>query len=196
MTTTDRPAAIYRDAEGYYRAPGPVTAAAYFTASARAGRAESPAILHDLYFQGLIPAAVLPAVVADAWTDPERPEQAIPSDLWAAWFRASGLCNEAGEPVDRPATLQVFRGASRREARTGVYGMAWTTDRDQAAWFADRYNRRGIPSVVYAATVPGAVLLADLRDGERGESEVVLDTRHPDWPPVTILPAPTVAVDA
>lgn len=196
MTTTDRPAAIYRDAEGYYRAPGPITAADYFTASARAGRSESPAILADLQAQGLIPAAVLPAVVADAWTDPDHPERAIPSDMWTAWFRAAGLCNEAGEPVERPAALQVFRGASRREAATGVYGMAWTTDRDQAAWFAYEHNRAMPDGVVYAATVPGAVLLADLRDGERGESEVVLDTRHPDWPTVSILPAPTVAVDA
>lgn len=180
---------VYRDADGYYRADRPVTEAQFQQATSRAGRNESPAILFDLQAQGLIPAAVLPAAVRTAWHDPDHPERCVEPAQWAAWFRAAGLVNEAGEPLERPATLQVYRGASRREAATGVYGMSWTTSREQAAWFAREFWRRQPDSVVYAATIPGTVLLADLQDGPRSEHEVVLDTAHPDMPPVTILPA-------
>lgn len=68
-----------------------------------------------------------------------------------------------------PDEIVVYRGVNRK----GSYkGLSWTTDRERAEWFASRWK---INSAVYKATIAKADVLACF--GERGEEEIVLDSR-------------------
>lgn len=55
--------------------------------------------------------------------------------------------------------------------------MSWTTSREVAAWFAERWRGKG--AHVYTVTAAPDAILADvdaiLGDGGRGEHEVIVD---------------------
>ena len=68
-----------------------------------------------------------------------------------------------------PESMRVYRGVNRGGS---PYGMSWTVARDIARWFADRFDGDGD---VYELEVPRENVLAYIE--ERGENEVVVDTR-------------------
>lgn len=83
-------------------------------------------------------------LLADAWIDAERPSRNL--DSWIALFTAPRLQRELLMTPDELAhyralsdPVRIWRGAGRpRYAR----GISWTTDADQAAWFAQRFASR------------------------------------------------------
>jgi hypothetical protein len=110
--------------------------------------------------------------VARGWTMTEFPEANLGHEEWVELFDYIGGyvtdegpdTNDGGEPV-------LYRGAT--EDRSA--GMAWTTDRDRAQWFADRFSSSLDPAFVYEIRdVPARAILA--RFEGRGENEVVIET--------------------
>lgn len=113
-------------------------------------------------------------LVYRAWTGPEFPEANLDTGLWRAMFRRVGYLTDDG-PADRPLGFvgPLWRGATHDRR----LGMAWTTDRDRAVWFADRFGTAlGDEAHVWRLdTVRAGRVLARF-DG-RSEAEVVLNTR-------------------
>lgn len=133
------------------------------------GRNDEPALVYDAWSMGELPdQEALQAVVADAWCGAEWPEDLLGTETWLELFL------EAGYPAPR-RSLTMYRGCVPGMERR----MAWTTDRDKARWFAQRWVTLGAPeAVVYRATVkPGAVLaMIDevCEDGGRQEHEIIV----------------------
>lgn len=171
----------------HWTATRPVTTGEVSRAVARAGRNNGPGMLRDLDAAGMVEPETVARLAPGAWSAAEWPERVIPRAVWSRWFRAAGLRDGDGQPVERPASLRLFRGASVGEGDGRPFGMSWTVDAERARWFAGRLSGR--PGVVYTVTVPGAVLLADLRHGGRGEGEAVLDTLAPRFPAPVMLEA-------
>lgn len=117
-------------------------------------------------------------LVADAWTRPEWPGQ-MDAGVWRALFvRAGFMCDDeecethpGGMPHDGPIT--VYRGSFVSAKR----GLAWTTDRSKAEWFAGRgdMTSKGRAMKVWQVKVPAEKVLAHFSC--RGESEVIADVR-------------------
>ena len=173
-TTTNVPI-YYRD-DGFMSATRMLSPVEVKAVCFRVGREYGPAVLFDLYGQSLITDETLGAVIGGVWAAAEHPADSIAPEDWAVWFRTVGVRNSAGERVNTPAGLQVFRGADATEKEAGEFGMSWTTNRDSAIWFATAYAHRRINRpVVYSTIAPASAVLADLRDDERNEKEIVLD---------------------
>lgn len=75
--------------------------------------------------------------------------------------------DELKQYLDLPDKLTVYRGI---RGRGSLKALSWTTDRNQAEWFAKRWNKGG---QVYSATVKKEDVLAVF--SSRGESEIVVD---------------------
>ena len=146
--------------------PATPTTAEALDAMYRVGRNHAPALLFDLYYARRLDDAALAPLVHQAWTGAEWPERSLTRRTWLAWFRLA-----AYPRPDNP--IVVYRGAPPRLAR----GMAWTTDRERAAWFANRWITRG--AHVYTATARPEAVMADIDalegDGGRREAEIVVD---------------------
>lgn len=113
--------------------------------------------------------------LCDAWRMAEWPERIADADLWLSLFDQVGFVHD-GEAVDvedvfPDDVLTLYRGATidRRS------GLSWTTEPEQARWFADRFGglKNGLLAV-WKIQVPRSYAVAKI-DG-RGESEVVVDT--------------------
>jgi hypothetical protein len=67
---------------------------------------------------------------------------------WIQLFRMVGFISDSAGTTRPDHQLLVYRGATRRRRRR----MSWTTNREKAQWFADRYSRAagGDPVVHYA----------------------------------------------
>lgn len=130
-------------------------------------RVDRPALLFDLIAARYVDDAVLRDVLPGVWSAAEWPEVSLTRRFWIRLFR------RAAYPP--PPRLTVYRGAVPRYVR----GMAWTTDRDKADWFARRWTiSTGRPAFVYVAEAPPEAVLADidaLDEGGRGEHEIVVD---------------------
>ena len=136
------------------------------TVLSRVGRNDAPAMLVDLMTLGRVDVAAVAAVLVGVWSGAEYPAVSLGTREWVGLFRRA-----AYPPPSAP--LVVYRGAPPRYAR----GMSWTTDRDRAAWFAQRWTRH--LAHVYTVTVDPAAVLADVDalegDGGRREAEIVVD---------------------
>jgi hypothetical protein len=116
--------------------------------------------------------ASYPLTVADLLADMRAHRDAA---LAASLAEARAI----GRPLtpDEAETLvcRVDRVDEPRYAR----GMAWTTDRDKATWFADRWGRVDRDAYVYSVIAEPAAILADVDaiegDGGRRECEIVVD---------------------
>lgn len=155
----------------------PLTLAETEDALNRIGRVDRPALLFDLYYSRSLTPEALPGLVVDVWTGAEWPATSLPRSTWIDWFRKA-----AYPPPDEP--LVIYRGAPPEYARR----MSWTTNRDKAEWFADRWTlvkgNRGAPPApgvahVYTVTAEPAAILADVDaiegDGGRREAEIIVD---------------------
>lgn len=148
----------------------------------REGRNEVPRLLDEaLRKHGDISPKELSELLQHAWSAPEFPEAYSGARWWVSLFRRAGFVTDSGRSAPI-MPLVVFRGAPWGRRR----GMAWSTDRDRAVWFAERWHtshpiwRRiqganGAPcrACVFRVTVAPGAVLAMLDD--RGEAEIVID---------------------
>jgi hypothetical protein len=140
------------------------------TAMLRVGRLSAPTLLVGLHREsgGLSPAVA--ALVGDAWSGADLPEQCLDHDDWRELFQTAGYIVD-GQPALRPnRPLTLWRGASHARR----LGWAWTADRAQAEWFANRSGLIGEDAMVWQADVEPWRLFA--YDNGRKESEYVIDT--------------------
>lgn len=140
-----------------------------------AGRNDAPSILFDALFDGELPEGDIPQLTAYAWTMCEYPTQVEEPHMWLSLFQRIGYRNAAGDRLDRPDQIILYRGASIRDCEIGEYGMSWTTDKERAVWFASEYFARAGDNQVYKCVMSGDALVADYRDSERQESEIVVN---------------------
>lgn len=138
------------------------------------GRNDLPTVLAENW-HNLTPADLREAL-CDAWTGAEWPERHLDTDLWVGLFEDGGYQVD-GEPADRttdlPEQVTLYRGAIPRHA----IGMAWTTDRRTAEWFATRFNDMNGAQTgrLYTCTIPRDLVLARFHESRPGEAEHVLD---------------------
>ena len=108
-------------------------------------------------------------ILKDCWVSEEWPNRDVNVDMdWMVrLFR--GADRALMVPEWFPESMRVYRGVNMGGS---PYGMSWTVVRDIARWFADRFGDDG---EVYELEVPRENVLAYIE--ERGENEVVVDTR-------------------
>ena len=123
----------------------------------------------EWYSPGQLSRDELRNLLVDWWSDVQEPSAYEAGELLELFWEAGFVTDTEG--VTRPTTaLTVYRGATP----DGVQGMAWTLDREKAAWFARRGRLIGeAESRVYAAEIPPQGVLGIFN--ERGEREVVVD---------------------
>ena len=138
----------------------------------RAGRNESVELLKQWWASGILDylgSAELGDLVSMAWVGADVPTRRLSTRNWLNLFKTTGFITDRQE-ITRPVSdLWVYRGCIPWQWRR----LAWTTDRDQAHWFAEWGADRGHPGVVYSAVVPSRHVLA--RFQERQENEVVVN---------------------
>lgn len=141
----------------------------------RAGRNDMPAILFT-YWERL-PAQDKPKALSEAWGMAEYPEILAEPDLWIAAFdevgyMVDGKFMDRGDDPDLPETVTLWRGAVPERRN----GMSWSLNRDQALWFATRWDgMEGTSNAyLYRIEIPHDYVLARLTG--RHENEAVVDT--------------------
>jgi hypothetical protein len=131
------------------------------------GKNARPRLLFDWWSSGQLTVEDLRALMPDAWQMSEGPQEKLGVAAWVFLFRCAGFISDANHPQPREP-LTIYRGATWGRRR----GMAWTTDREKAEWFANRFSVLR-EALVYEITVGPEVVLA-LFDG-RNEAEVVVE---------------------
>ncbi|KXO91512.1 Uncharacterised protein (plasmid) [Tsukamurella tyrosinosolvens] len=132
-----------------------------------ADRNSGPGILHYEWLRGGLDEGELTRHIGEVWSASEFPEGALDDDAstsrweWDEMFRAAGYTSD-GKLAAPPETINLYRGGSTCD------GMAWTTKRTTAEWFAQRWGE----GVVWEHTFSGGELLARIKG--RGESEYVV----------------------
>ncbi len=156
----------------HFHAAGEPAAAELDEALGRVGRNHGPALLVDLWSEGLLTAEAATQCVPSAWCGCEWPNRTLDDDLWRRLFDLAGYTVE-GISADRPTrSLRLYRGAVPKHRD----GWSWTDDRQLAEWFAQRaHNAR--EGRVWTALVEPCRLLARISQERPGESEYVVDAR-------------------
>lgn len=143
--------------------------------SRHAGRNDLPTILVTYWHR--LPAADKPVALDHTWHLTEYPEQHADQNVWLAMFddvgyMVDGRVTDRATDPDLPEVVTLWRGAVPERR----HGMSWSFDRDQALWFAGRWN--GMDGTrdahLYRIEIPNGYVLA--RVGGRSESEAVVDT--------------------
>lgn len=116
-------------------------------------------------------------LVRDVWIPTDNPHQS--QAAWEITWRSARPDRhfvmdeeERADLASRPETFRVWRGGHHR--KTLLDGFSWTLDRDEAVWFARRFENSSERRIPYLAeaTVRRDEVLALLHTGER---EVVVD---------------------
>jgi hypothetical protein len=125
-------------------------------------------MLFDWFCERRLTGADMRDVVADVWCAAEWPQGALGIAIWTMFFRMADYPAPGGP-------LTIYRGATQGRCR----GMSWTTDRDKAQWFSQRFVATHDPAYVFAVEVPPEAVLADIDavkgNGSRHEHEIVVD---------------------
>jgi hypothetical protein len=163
---------LYRDEQDYYRYDDEMDAETFTRACMHVGRNDGPSLLFDLYYGGALAVHLYPEVVAAVWSMAEFPANLLPPETWVELFEEAGYTQD-GKPASRPEQpVTVYRGC-HHERR---FGMSWSTDRERAKWFADRFSGFGN---MYVFTAPPMSLLAFIHhEVGRGEEEYVIDSSY------------------
>lgn len=158
----------------YYRSDRELDAKTFTQACHALDRNERLALLWDLHHAGSLDIGRYPSVVADVWSMAEFPESHFDlPQTWRDLFEEAGYTHD-GQPAPQPCQpVTVYRGC-HHERR---FGMSWTTDLDQARWFANREFRKGAGQV-YVFDAPPVSLLAFIHESNRGEAEYVIDPQY------------------
>ncbi|WGJ88204.1 hypothetical protein [Gordonia sp. SMJS1] len=112
------------------------------------------------------------AAVAAVTLWPAKPDNVtIDYPLWRDLFRIAGFSSD-GAATPRPrSSLLLFRGATPDRAR----GLSWTTDLEQAHYFATQRQVPGATACTWAAWVTPSRMLAFYGHTPPCEFEVVVD---------------------
>lgn len=158
----------------YFSEHGAPCADDLFSAMCRVGRTRAPALLADLYYEGLLSPEAAIATVGAAWSDAEFPDRTLDRDCWRSLFDEAGYTVD-GKTASRPhGSMILFRGAVVTPPRRRR-DWSWTDDLEVARRFAKGLLGRR-PGVVWTATVAPWRLLA--HNTGRDESEYVIDTHR------------------
>lgn len=127
------------------------------TIMGRLGRVHAPWVLGELYCYDLLGDDVATALVGQAWSIAEYPEDALGCDLWLELFDLAGFTVD-GKAAPRPTQpLTLYRGAPEdRRAR-----MAWTDSVDEAQRFATGLRTRETGELWTATVEPWRLLTVD-----------------------------------
>jgi hypothetical protein len=125
--------------------------------------------------------------VREAWIDSENIHQNLPD--WEHLFLANNcfrrntrslvMTSADSAVLDFRVTqaltgevhlLKIYRGVS---SPTETMGWSWTTNRDKAKWFANRFSTNNLGGWVWAGEVDPRAIVAIF--GDRNEAEVVVD---------------------
>ncbi len=121
----------------HFHAAGEPAAAELDEALGRVGRNHGPALLVDLWSEGLLTAEAAMRAVPSTWCGCEFPSRTVDADLWRALFDLAGYTVE-GISAERPTrSLRLYRGAVPKHRD----GWSWTDDRQLAEWFAQRAHK-------------------------------------------------------
>lgn len=119
-------------------------------------------------------------ILRDAWTSTEYPHQAKVDSLISLFDKAdrTKLMDDEEKAVlaRLPDEFTVYRGWSETQVKAGYTkrrGLAWTTEKKMAAWFAQRWNHPD--GKIATATVRKSDVY--MYTNARGEREVVLNPR-------------------
>ncbi|MFE1885478.1 hypothetical protein [Streptomyces diastatochromogenes] len=136
----------------------------------RAGRNYGPAFLDEAYAEAKVAAETVAALVGPVWSSAEYPDKQLDRDTWRWLFDVAGFTVD-GKPAPRPENpMRLYRGAvPERRA-----DWSWSRDIKVALKFAAGVRGRP-PGRLWVCSVPPAHMLAI--NTERGEDEVVVDTR-------------------
>jgi hypothetical protein len=162
--------------DGYYRYDGgELKRDTLDLCLSRVVRNDGPAMLFDFHFGNVVDLTrpEMAGVVASVWSGAEYPQRAFDdASIWRELFRVNGYSHD-GHTAELPTEpVKLFRGCDTR----GRFGMAWTSDLDQARTFAYDGLRGRAPGHVFTATVQPEHLLTYI--GEeigRREDEYVVD---------------------
>ena len=143
-----------------------------------AGRNGAPARLFEAWVAREITQEILTATITGVWSAAEWPEECVSRKAWLYLFERAGFTID-GRPAERPAEpMRLYRGYTSGRVRR----MSWTTDRDKAQWFAERFGRYSgdsgqfRPAYVYETDCPpGALLAIPGTEGRGGEHEVIIN---------------------
>ncbi len=99
----------------------------------------------------------------------EFPEQAVDRQQWLEWFAWTGYIVN-GVLAERPESVTLYRGGISADR------MAWTSNRQVAEWFRDRWP----DGRLWTVEASGDALLAHcnnvrLDESGQGEDEYVID---------------------
>lgn len=138
------------------------------------GNEARPALVYGLWDEGAVTAADLASgLLLEAWeAGPHyRHLDCLGLDRWLELFEEAGWVSD-GAP--RPtASLRAWRGAPLAASSPG---MSWSTSKEKAEWFRNRWTTAGIPSGLYVVTADPAAMLG--MTNQRGEHELILDARR------------------
>jgi hypothetical protein len=169
----------------YFATHGAPTVDALETALCHVGRNRGPELLSGLEDAGLLTLWALRKHVGAVWSGCEFPESALDVETWGELFDRAGYTVD-GRRAPRPtAPLTLYRGATPERR----YGLAWTPDRDVAAWFVSRVFMPPTSRVWRAVVEPGQLYAQNVRCRE-GEPEYVVDTCGLDVAPASEEGAP------
>ncbi|NNC10681.1 hypothetical protein HII28_02110 [Planctomonas sp. JC2975] len=115
----------------------------------------------------------LAKAVVDAWTMPDSPQTQLSHRDWLGYFNEVGYLDNATRRPFPTESITVWRGATPSRRRR----WSWTTDRERAAWFANRLTYAGLDARVWTLTAPPSARLAHFHGGDsRDEDEHVINT--------------------
>ncbi len=129
--------------------------------TARLPRNDLPAVLAEVAW--CFDTDQLAAAVTEAWVMCEFPEQAVDREQWLEWFARTGYIVN-GNLAERPESVTLYRGGISADR------MAWTSNRQVAEWFRDRWP----DGRLWTVEASGDALLAhcnNVRLDESGQSE-------------------------
>jgi hypothetical protein len=129
---------------------------------------DGPDLLFFAWLWREIDITILRESIIAVWSGAEFPGRRV--RMWFEMFEATGSF------YNGPA-LTIYRGSTSGHRK----GMAWTTDRESARWFAARNTLWGRSGSLYETTAPTETILADVDAvyaGDRGEHEIIVDPRR------------------
>jgi hypothetical protein len=151
--------------------------------SARAGRNDMPGLMVQGFMNDKLRGKELAKALANSWTMAEWPSRQMEPEHWTFLFdqvlpdndNIGHRLDDDGNIVsndDLPESIVLYRGATEEFA----HGLSWTTDFDQAKWFATRLESVVGPGHIYTITMPREAIIAKFDCRNENEYLVAFDS--------------------